>query len=59
MTSKTTAATSTAGAALVLSWAVRTVWGVEVPLEVSLTVAGGLAWLAALLTDKRGRHERA
>lgn len=58
MTSKTTAATSTAGAALVLSWAARTAYGVELPIEVALTIAGGLAWLAALLVDRKGKHER-
>ena len=57
LTAKETAVGGTAGGALLLVWAARQA-GLELPAEVALVIAGGLAWLAGRLTDKRGRHER-
>ena len=57
LTAKETAVGGTAGGALVLIWAARQL-GLELDLEVALLMAGGLAWLAGRLTDRKGRHER-
>ena len=57
VTGKEAAVGGTAGGALVLVWGARQL-GLEMPAEVALVLVAGLAWLAGLLTDRKGRYER-